>query len=415
MRLRSSLFAAALFLVFAAGASPALAQQSSQQAEDMQPVPAQDGRWSLERAEAWEDAHDWPVGANFVPSTAVNQIDMWQDFTFDPETIDRELEWAADAGFNMMRVYLHYLVWARDAEGYKERIDRYLEIADSHGIKTMFVFFDDVWGDDPALGPQPKPVPGIHNSGWVESPGKDERLQREMWPAFEAHVKDIMSAFSGDDRVLMWDLYNEPGNGKNPPESSLPLLKETVSWAREVDPSQPITVGVWNFSDAFAELNEYQIAVSDITSFHSYGDPASTKRKVEELRARTEGRPLICTEYMARTNGNTFENHLPYFHDQNIGAVNWGLVRGETQTIYPWEYPKGGTDRAYYNRWKKAVREVYPWEDAVKVAPEPEEWFHDVFRADGTPYDPGEVELIRRLAAQEAGSGASDDRGEEGR
>jgi hypothetical protein len=415
MRLRSSLFAAALFLVFAAGASPALAQQSSQQAEDMQPVPAQDGRWSLERAEAWEDAHDWPVGANFVPSTAVNQIDMWQDFTFDPETIDRELEWAADAGFNMMRVYLHYLVWARDAEGYKERIDRYLEIADSHGIKTMFVFFDDVWGDDPALGPQPKPVPGIHNSGWVESPGKGERLQREMWPAFEAHVKDIMSAFSDDDRVLMWDLYNEPGNGKNPPESSLPLLKETVSWAREVDPSQPITVGVWNFSDAFAELNEYQIAVSDITSFHSYGDPSSTKRKVEGLRARTEGRPLICTEYMARTNGNTFENHLPYFHDQNIGAVNWGLVRGETQTIYPWEYPKGGTDRAYYNRWKKAVREVYPWEDAVEVAPEPEEWFHDVFRADGTPYDPGEVELIRRLSAQEAGSGASGDQGEEGR
>jgi hypothetical protein len=363
----------------------------------------------MQRAEAWQAEHDWNVGANFVPSTAVNQIDMWQGFTFDPETIDRELGWAAEAGFNTMRVYLHYLVWARNAEGYKERIDEYLEIADRHGIKTMFVFFDDVWGDDPALGPQPQPVPGVHNSGWVESPGHDERLQQEMWPAFEAHVKDIMGAFSDDERVLMWDLYNEPGNGKNPPSSTLPLLKEVVGWAREVGPSQPITVGVWNVSDAFSELNTYQLAVSDITTFHSYGDPVSTKRKVAQLRAQTEGRPMLCTEYMARTNGNTFENHLPYFHAEGIGAINWGLVRGETQTIYPWEYPKGGTSRGYYNRWKKAVREVYPWEDAVEVAPEPETWFHDVFHPDGEPYDPGEVQLIRRLSNQPAGDGSEED------
>ena len=365
-----------------------------------------DDTWSMERAEEWHADHDWVVGANFVPSTAVNQIDMWQGFTFDPETIDRELGYAADAGFNTMRVYLHYLVWARDAEGYKERIEQYLDIADRHGIKTMFVFFDDVWGNDPNLGPQPKPVPGIHNSGWVESPGRDERLQREMWPAFEAHVKDIMSTFANDERVLMWDLYNEPGNGKNPPSSTLPLLKEVVQWAREVDPSQPITVGVWNFSDRFAELNEYQLAVSDITTFHTYGDPESTKRKVAELRERTGGRPMIATEYMARTNDNTFENHLPYFHQENIGAINWGLVSGETQTIYAWEYPKG-TSREYYNEWKEAVREVYPWEEPEDV-PEPEVWFHDVFRKDGMPYDPAEVELIRRLSSRPAGRGSED-------
>jgi hypothetical protein len=375
--------------------SPAQAQ------DDAEPVPGADGRWSMERAEKWYANHDWVVGANFVPSTAVNQIDMWQGFTFDPETIDRELGYAEEAGFNTMRVYLHYLVWARNAEGYKERIERYLEIADSHGIKTMFVFFDDVWGDDPALGPQPKPVPGIHNSGWVESPGKGERLQREMWPAFEAHVKDIMSAFSGDERVLMWDLYNEPGNGKNPPSSTLPLLKKTVEWAREVDPTQPITVGLWNWSEPYSELNEYQLAVSDITTFHTYVSPAETKEIVARLRERTGGRPMIVTEYMARTRDNTFENHLPYFHDENIGAINWGLVEGETNTIYPWNYPKGSSDE-YFGRWKPAVREVYPWEEPKNV-PEPDPWFHDVFRPDGEPYNASEVELIRRLSSQPAG------------
>jgi len=369
--------------------------------EDLDADFAQDARWSVERAEAWQAEHDWPVGANFVPSTAVNQIDMWQSFTFDPETIDRELGWAADAGFNTMRVYLHYLVWARDPAGYKKRIERYLQIADKHGIKTMFVFFDDVWGDDPNLGPQPKPVPGVHNSGWVESPGHDQRLDQALRPVLAAYTKDIISAFADDDRVLMWDLYNEPGNGKNPPSSSLPLLKEVGTWAQEVDPSQPLTVGVWNYSDAFQKLNEYQLAVSDVVTFHTYQSPETTKREVKMLRERTGGRPMICTEYMARTNNNTFENHLPYFHEQNIGAINWGLVSGETQTVYSWDHPKG-TDGEYYAKWRKQVREVYPWEDHLSV-PEPETWFHDVFRRDGTPYDASEVKLIRRLSRQPAG------------
>jgi len=362
---------------------------------------AREARWSVQEAQEWYANHDWIVGANFVPSTAVNQIDMWQEFTFDPETIDRELGWAADAGFNTMRVYLHYLVWARDAEGYKDRIDQYLEIADEHGIKTMFVFFDDVWGDDPALGSQPKPVPGVHNSGWVESPGLDQRLQREMWPAFEAHVKDIMSTYADDDRVLLWDLYNEPGNGKNPPKSTLPLLKEVVGWAREAAPTQPITAGVWNWSEPYSELNKYQLAASDITTFHTYEPPEETKRIVGRLRDRVGERPLVVTEYMARPRDNTFENHLPYFHEQNIGAINWGLVSGETQTVYSWDHPKGTSDE-YYAQWREDVREVYPWENH-QSAPEPETWFHDVFRQDGTPYDSSEVELIRRLSREPGG------------
>jgi hypothetical protein len=359
-------------------------------------VEAQDGRWSMERAQEWKANHDWTVGANFVPSTAINQIEMWQGFSFDPDVIDRELGWAADIGFNTMRVYLHYLVWARDAEGYKDRIERYLEIADSHGIKTMFVLQDDVWGDDPNLGPQPDPVPGIHNSAWVESPGHDQRLQKEMWPMFEAYTKDIISSFADDDRVLMWDLYNEPGNGKSPPESTLPLLKRTVQWAREAEPSQPITVGVWNFSDAFSELNEYQLAMSDITTFHTYEAPEDTKNRVEELRTRTGGRPMMCTEYMARTRNNTFENHLPYFHDENIGAINWGLVSGKTNTIYAWPKPRGSDDE-YWAKWHKQIREVYPYEDKLR-APEPDPWFHDVLRRNGEPYDESETELIERLS-----------------
>ena len=357
-------------------------------------------RWPIEKAQQWWNAQEWPVGANFVPSTAVNQIEMWQEFTFDPETIDRELRWASEIGFNTMRVFLHYLVWVQSPQGLKDRIEQYLQIADSHGIKTIFVLFDDVWGDNPTLGEQPKPIPGIHNSGWVECPGDKQRLDRALWPVLEAYTRDIIGTFKNDDRVLMWDVYNEPGNGKNPPSSTLPLLRLVMNAAREVNPSQPLTVGLWNFDREYNELNDYQLAVSDIVSFHTYRTIDETRHIVEQLRKKTNSRPLIVTEYLARTLGNTFQNHLPYFHRENIGAINWGLVSGKTQTIYPWEYPKG-TDDSYFNEWRVVVRSIYPWEK--RVAPEPKVWFHDIFRADGTPYDSSEIALIKQLSSIPSG------------
>jgi len=337
-------------------------------------------KWSVEQAQEWYAAHEWMVGANFNPSTAINQIEMWQEGDFDPETIDRELEWAADIGFNTMRVYLHYLVWAHSAEGFKSRLDEYLSIADSHDIGTIFVLYDDVWGDNPTLGPQPEPRPGVHNSGWVESPGFNQRLDLSLRPALEAYTKDVISTFATDERVVMWDVYNEPGNGKFPPSESLPFLKETVRWAREARPTQPISVGIWTRNERFDELNAYQLEISDVITFHSYMKPEDTRPYVEWIREEANGRPMIVTEYMARSNGNTFDNHLPYWKEENIGAINWGLVSGKSNTIFPWGHP-----------------ETPEGEETV----EPDPWFHDVFRCDGTPYSQAEVDLIRELTGSE--------------
>ncbi|MFH5832470.1 cellulase family glycosylhydrolase [Halalkalibaculum sp. DA384] len=350
--------------------------------------------WSEEKAQKWYDQHDWISGANFNPSTSINQIEMWQEFSFDPETIDRELGWAEDIGFNTMRVYLHYLVWARSPEGLKNRMEQFLEIADSHGIKIMFVLFDDVWGDDPNLGEQPDPVPGIHNSAWVESPGHDQRLDEALYPVLKAYTQDLISHFDGDDRVLMWDLYNEPGNGKNPPSSSLPLLKNVTAWARDVNPSQPITIGMWIWNDDFEELNRFSAANSDIITFHDYNSIDRTREVVGRLQEMYD-RPMICTEYMARTNGSKFQTHFPFFAEQNIGAINWGLVSGKTQTIYSWQSPRGYGDE-FYERWRGEVREVYRWEDHLQAS-EPEVWFHDIFRRDGSAFDTSEIELIKRI------------------
>lgn len=324
-------------------------------------------KWSLEKANQWYDSHPWISGANFVPSTAINQLEMWQKATFDPQTIDRELGYAQKIGFNTMRVYLHSLVYKTDPEGFKKRIDAYLNIADAHGVKTIFVFFDDVWDAHPKAGKQPNPKPGTHNSGWVQDPGYPASKDPSKFAALEVYVKDILSHFKDDKRILMWDLYNEPGNNDKS-TSSLGLLKAVFIWAREINPSQPLSVGLWKWDEK--ELNSFQLANSDIITYHDYEAPEWHLRVVQLLEAN--GRPMICTEYMARTRGSSFINTLPMLKEHNVGAINWGLVNGKSNTIYAWNTP-------------------------IESGAEPELWFHDVFRKDGTPYRTEEVELIKKL------------------
>lgn len=328
--------------------------------------------WSVEKAKAWYAENLWLTGANFLPSTAINQLEMWQAATFDPTTIDRELGWAESVGFNTMRVYLHSLAWKQDPQGFKQRVGQYLDIAHKHKIKTLFVFFDDCWNKVPAAGQQPAPKPGVHNSGWVQDPGQPMSSDTTLFPELERYVKDVMSSFARDKRILLWDLYNEPGNsGKK--DSSLALLKKVFSWAREVNPEQPISAGVWKWD--FEELNTFQIQNSDIITYHDYADPQSHLHTLQLLK--THGRPMICTEYMARTRNSRFSNILPMLKRHNVGAINWGFVAGKSNTIYAWDTP-------------------------VPDGSDPIEWFHDIFRPDGTPYRQDEVNLIKKLNAESA-------------
>ncbi|MES2874277.1 MAG: glycoside hydrolase family 2 TIM barrel-domain containing protein [Bacteroidota bacterium] len=325
------------------------------------------GRWSAEKAKKWYASHSWINGANFIPSTAINQLEMWQEETFDPQTIDRELGWAENLGFNTMRVYLHSLAYKQDPDGFKNRMAQYLTIANKHNIKTIFVFFDDCWNKMGKIGKQPAPLTGIHNSGWVQDPGDPAHTETENFPALEKYVKDVMTHFANDNRILLWDLYNEPGNsGKL--ESSLPLLIKVFEWARSADTDQPISAGLWRWD--FEKLNTFQIANSDVITYHDYESPEWHKRVVMMLK--THDRPLICTEYMARTKNSTFANTLPMLKAQNVGAINWGLVAGKTNTIYAWDTP-------------------------LKDGSQPLEWFHDIFWPDGRIYRSAETDLIKKL------------------
>jgi hypothetical protein len=344
--------------------------------------------WSQAAAQHWHEQHPWIIGCNFTPAYAVNQLEMWQDDSFDASAIDRELALAAGLGMNTVRVYLHDLLWAADAEGFAARIDTMLGLAARHNILVMPVLFDSCWNPAPALGPQAQPTPGVHNSGWVQSPGMAALSDPGQHARLQAYVEGVVGRFADDPRILAWDIWNEPDNGPevarcDPEELAAkarlvaPLLAEAFEWARSVQPIQPLTsavwLGDWSCRTLLSEIQDVQLDASDIISFHNYGDSADFARRISWLKGF--GRPLLCTEFMARPVGSTFEAILPIARAHGVGALCWGLVRGKTQTHLPWD------------SW------TTPYADDHDGP-----WFHDVFHPDGTPHDPSEVELIRALA-----------------
>lgn len=328
--------------------------------------------WTADQANDWYQDWGWLRGANFIPSTAINQLEMWQKETFDPKTIDRELGFAQEIGLNSMRVYLHHLAWKIDPEGFKNRMNEYLDIASKRNISTLFVFFDDCWVPTYKEGSQPEPKTGTHNSGWLQDPGELLHDQPELMETLEEYVKDVLTTFADDQRIVLWDLYNEPGNSHHN-EKSMPLLEKAFEWGREVNPSQPLSAGVWNWN--LKEMSDFQIKNSDVITYHNYGDYDDHKKMIDSLRTLTR-KPLLCTEYMARTRNSLFKTIMPLLKDENIGAYNWGLVAGKTNTIYAWDTP-------------------------IPDGSEPDIWFHDIFRKDGSPYNQDEIDLIKSLTVEE--------------
>ncbi|MBT8300430.1 MAG: cellulase family glycosylhydrolase, partial [Maribacter sp.] len=348
------------------------------------------GQWSKKKAWVWFEKQPWLVGSNFNPSTSINQLEFWQEDTFDPETIDRELGWSADLGMNLHRVYLHNLLWEQDSIGFLNRLDEYLSLSDKHGIKTMFVLLDDVWHPIPKLGKQPEPLPHVHNSGWVQAPGAEILGDPSRHNELEGYIKGVISHFANDNRVLVWDVYNEPDNVahqkgrkelevKDKQKYSLLLLQKVMKWARSVNPSQPLTSGIWRGNidhwgilDSLPPVDKFMIENSDIISFHAYdGKMDDVRRKIGELKKYE--RPLLCTEYVARGGGNTFETVMPILKEDKIAAINWGFVAGKTNTIYPW----------------------ISWDSTFTG--EPKIWHHDILRQDGTPYSQTEFDFIKGI------------------
>jgi len=341
-------------------------------------------RWREAKAREWYEHQAWLAGSNYLPATAINQLEMWQAESFDPAQIDKEFGWAESLGMNTMRVFLHDLLWQQDSAGFKKRIDQFLEITSRHHIRPIFVLFDSCWDPFPKLGLQHPPIPGVHNSGWVQSPGALALKDPAQETRLRAYVEGVVGAFANDSRILAWDVWNEPSNTNggayhhvelpNKKQRVLELLPKVFEWARSAHPSQPLTSGFWEGDWSAPEkldpIARVQFEQSDVLSFHNYSWPEDFEQHVRWLEKYH--RPILCTEFMARSVGSTFDTILPIAKQHHVAAINWGFVAGKSQTYFPWD----------------------SWEKPYVLQPPPV-WFHEIFYLDGRPYREREAQIIR--------------------
>jgi hypothetical protein len=335
--------------------------------------PAADGesRWSVDRANQWYAAQPWPCGFNYVPAHAISYTEMWMPYNFDVAKMDKELALAEDAGFNCLRVVLPFVVWQHDPAAFKQRLREFVDVCDRRGLRVMLTLFDDcAFGSSEALKnpryeKQPDVVEGFYASGWTPSPGHDMVRDPETWPRLEKYVRDIISTFRDDSKVWVWDLYNEP-SAFELGEASLPLVEKVFAWAREINPTQPLTIGRWNEN---TQLNDITLRHSDIITFHNYSKAGPLQAAIAALK--NHGRPIINTEWLNRPTGSRVETCLPVFAAENVGCMHWGLVNGRTQTHLVWGSRPG--------------------------KPAPDRWQHDLFHGDHTPYAPAEIALFKQI------------------
>lgn len=328
-------------------------------------------RWEEEKAWDWYNRNGWRQGCNFLPSSAASPLEMFSG-QLDSVTIHKELKMASELNFNSVRVFLHNLLYEKDGkEVFFEKIEHFLSIADQYDIKTMLVLFDGCWDplpEYPVPEEKKRVIPRVHNSRWVQAPGRKilemaNSTEQEM--LLKPYVTSVISHFGNDSRILLLDLFNEPDStndnfygtkGKRIPATREALGKElsprekrvAVSkliprifhWARSVGPIQvPLTMATFgndyeNEPANMNQLHKWYLSHSDVISFHNYQAlDKGMQKEVEFLMSMTNSsRPIICSEYMSRTTGSTFNPILGFLHTNNIWAFNWGLVAGRMQT-----------------------------------------------------------------------------------
>lgn len=330
-----------------------------------------DNRWPEEKAWKWYNERPWYCGFNYIPAYAINYTAMWDKTTFDPAAIDKELALAEKSGMNVLRVVLQYAVYEDDPAYFLKTLDTFMGISKKHKIAVVPALFDDcAFGinHDPKIGRQPQPLKGWYAWAWSPSPGHSMVTDTSTYPRLEKYVKAVISRFKNDDRILFWDVYNEPTNG-GLGNTTLPLLTKVFAAARSVNPVQPLSAGIF---DRNKRLNDIITANSDIITFHNYGDKKNLLEQINELKKYK--RPIINTEWMNRPAKSTITDNLSIFYDNKTGCMLWGLVNGKTQTDLPWGHRPGD--------------------------PEAKIWQHDLYHGDFKPYDESEIALLKKTIGQ---------------
>ncbi len=351
------------------------------------------GQWSKEQAWRWYNDQPWIRGFNGYPSNCVNRIAMWQEFEHKEvfEQIEYEFNLAKETGFNAVRAIIQFECWYYQHDSFMKNLEEYFSLADKYGLKVMLTLGNDCtvskvnfkpvvfgkqhidWGYHSGIKTGP-------HSGGTTVPGYALLDDPEIEPKYYEMVDEIAAKYCKDDRLQIWDVWNEPGNG-NRGNISLKAMTKFFEIIRSHNPIQPLTADCWRYSEDLVpdrEIEKAAIELSDVITFHYYGSFENMVIIIENLKKY--GRPIINNEWLNRISGNNVCEIFPLFYLEKIGSYHWGLIAGFSQTYEPWgnyyaEYLKEGSDL-----------------DLTK-------WQHDIYRFNGLPYDVKEIKTIKRFCS----------------
>ena len=358
------------------------------------------GPWTKERAWEWYNAQPWIRGCNYMPASCANHIDLWQEYGSEArfEEMEREMALMEKDGFNAVRLLLGdygFAVWRAEHDGMMKRFERMLEIFDRHGVRVILIFGNDcsrpkpIWSLPP-MGEQKYDV-GYHagrklaqHGSFPGQPGYTAVDDPQLCEEFFAMCEEFLSKYAHDRRILFWNLWNEPG-ANNRGTISTKHIRRLFKLAWTIDPDQPLAADLYtserNWTNDVAEAVGAEL--NDIVSYHSYSPLSYQTVLAKKLKDRF-GRPLVSTEWLGRIFNCTVQDVYPFFAQNRIGCTMWGYVNGKYQTHEPWEVTW---------RQSEADPEKAREFDLTK-------WFHDLYRPSLRPYDPEEVNIIRRINAE---------------
>lgn len=258
-------------------------------------------------------------GANYVPSYARNDVQIWMDY--DAAVVDRELGYAERLKLNTVRVFLQVAVYEQDPQRFLDNFESFLSLCENHHIRMMPVIFDSCFGDFPDLGK-------YRDKDWMACPGQN-RLGPEHWPAMRKFVRDVVGEHKDDRRIVMWDVMNEPTctsfyQKEEDKQRIHTFVWQALDWVKAQKPSQPRTVGMM-FS---SELPLVQDKV-DVLAFHNYR--RDLREDIQGVRAiaRKLGKPAIINEVVR--NDQPAPYAMPILYEEKIGWCFWELMLGSTQ------------------------------------------------------------------------------------
>ncbi len=355
-------------------------------------------RWSVQKAQAWYEAQPWIRGYNTYPSNCVNRIAMWQKYNHEAviKQARYEFQLARDTGFNAVRMFIQFEVWLYEHDSFMANLEEYIAAAAEFGQKIMFVigndcsvpkdFYNVTFGEQKIdWGYHSGICRGQHSGTHGNNAGYLLCDEPEMAEKFLAMVEEFAVTYGQDERVQIWDVWNEIGNSKRG-MMSVPLMEKCCEILRAHDVIQPLTVSIWSLwpghEPLCTEAEMRGVELSDVLSFHSYNSFQTMIKTIEIIRERFGDRPLLNTEWLNRIRHNNVDELFPLFYLENIGSYHWGLMQGFSQTYEPW----GGffakiDDPDYYGP-----------EDLTKLQ-------HDLYRFNGHPYIAKEVAIIKEFSA----------------